>query len=203
MLSRVYSEFERICNKRHVGGAVLEVGAIPSDASLLCMKSLRNATEKVGLNLEGPAEYQDFKILRGDGNCMDCFEDSRFDTVLCNAILEHDPYFWKSVAEMKRVTKPGGLMVIGAPGYVRFSFERFKRRLQGLQRIPLVRQMLANENILWLLRGTLTIDVHDAPGDYYRFSLQTFREVFFDGMRDVEVCSVMVPPIIIGSGIKP
>ena len=203
MLPRVYSEFERICTRRHVGGAVLEVGAVPSDASLLCMKSLRNATEKVGLNLEGPAEYRDFKILRGNTNRMDCFADSRFDAVLCNATLEHDPYFWKSVAEMKRVTKPGGLIVIGTLGYVWFPLERFKRRLQGLQRIPLVRWILAHKNMLWLLHGTLTIDVHDAPGDYYRFSLQTFREVFFGGMCDVEVYSVMVPPIIIGSGIKP
>ena len=203
MLPRVYSEFERICTRRHVGGAVLEVGAVPSDASLLCMKSLRNATEKVGLNLEGPAEYRDFKILRGNTNRMDCFADSRFDAVLCNATLEHDPYFWKSIAEMKRVTKPGGLIVIGTPGYAWLPLERLKLRLQGLQRIPLVRRILAHENMLWLLRGTLTIDVHDAPGDYYRFSLQTFREVFFDGMQDVEVFSVMVPPIIIGSGIKP
>ena len=57
MLPRVYLEFEQICTKRGAGGAVLEVGAIPSDSSLLCMKSLKNATEKIGINLDGPYEY--------------------------------------------------------------------------------------------------------------------------------------------------
>lgn len=202
MLPRVYLEFERICARRHAGGAVLEVGAVPSDLSLLCMKSL-HATEKVGINLDGPTEYKDFTVLRCNSNHMDCFEDGRFDTVLCNATLEHDKSFWKSVAEMKRVTKSGGLIVIGTPGYVRYPLERFKLKLGRLQNIPILKKVFAHPNMFWLFRGTLTIDVHYAPGDYYRFSVQTIREVFFEGMRDVEVCSVMVPPIIIGSGIKP
>src|SRR5215831_19116763 len=134
MLPRVYQEFERICVRREAGGAVLEVGAVPSDFSLLCMESLRNATEKIGINLDGPAEYKDFRILRGNANCMECFDDNRFDTVLCNATLEHDKYFWKTVAEMKRVTKPKGLIVIGAPGYAWLPLEGLKRPLHVLRR---------------------------------------------------------------------
>ncbi len=66
----IYKEFERIVSRRAVCGSVLEVGALPSKHSLLCMASLREATEKIGINLEGPCEYQDFKILKGNANCM-------------------------------------------------------------------------------------------------------------------------------------
>jgi hypothetical protein len=50
--------------------------------------------------------------------------------------------------------------------------------------------------------ATITFQIHDAPGDYYRFSPQAFKEVFFEGMNDVEVRSIMLPPRIIGVGTK-
>ena len=104
MHPRVYEEFERICSDINVNGSVLEIGAVPSNQSLLCMKSLRNATEKIGININGPYEFMDFKIYKGNANSRESFEDRRFDVVLCNAMLEHDKYFWKTIAEIKRVT---------------------------------------------------------------------------------------------------
>lgn len=44
--------------------------------------------------------------------------------------------------------------------------------------------------------------MHATPGDYYRFSPQAFREVFFKGTDDVEVRTIMLPPRIIGAGTK-
>jgi hypothetical protein len=38
---------------------------------------------------------------------------------LCNSVLEHDPAFWKTLAEMKRVLK--GHIVIGVPAFVEQS----------------------------------------------------------------------------------
>src|SRR5882757_9510429 len=109
----MYQEYERICTERPIRGSVLEVGAVPSDLSLLGMKSLQHASSKIGIDLDGPHEYRDFKIVKGNANSMDCFQDNQFDAVLCNAVLEHDKYFWKTLQEIKRVTKPGGLIVIG------------------------------------------------------------------------------------------
>ena len=51
MRPRIYREFERICRRRKAGGAVLEIGAVPSDESLLNMECLENAPKKVGVNL--------------------------------------------------------------------------------------------------------------------------------------------------------
>lgn len=74
---------------------------------------------------------------------MDCFEDQKFDAVLCNAVLEHDKYFWKTIAEIKRVTKPDGLIVIGTPGYKRHKAE--KRIKSFFKKIPLFRSLSSNQ----------------------------------------------------------
>jgi SAM-dependent methyltransferase len=195
MHQSIYREFERICSRRIARGLVLEVGAVPRDASLLNMESLRGATGKIGINLKGPHEYKDFSIVRGNANSMTCFQDGQFDTVLCNAMLEHDRFFWKTVSEIRRVTRPGGLIVIGVPGYREFRalecIESFLGRISWVEK---------HANFLCTL--TFTFRIHDAPGDYYRFSPQAFREVFFEGMKDVEIRSVMFPPRLIGSAIK-
>ena len=201
MHSRVYKEFERIVAQRAVFGPVLEVGAVPSDDSLLCMTPLRSYHEKVGINLDGPYEYRDFKVLKGNGNCMECFEDDRFSMVLCNALLEHDMYFWKTMAEIKRVTKPGGLVAVGAPGYKCFGVEKLRSFLKT--RIPGARRVLSNEYLEPFFSSTITFEVHNCPGDYYRFSEQAFREVILEGMIGVEVRCIMSPPRVIGVGTKP
>lgn len=199
MHPQIYMEFERLVSTLNVAGSVLEVGAVPSEMSLLCMKSLDGATEKVGINLDGPHEFMDFRIHRGNANSMELFEDERFDVVLCNAMLEHDRFFWKSIAEIKRVTRPGGVIVIGTPGYKYYNFEKFKTILK---RTPLIRHLSRHRYLNMFFEGTITFEIHDAPGDYYRFSPQAFKDVFFDDMDDVEILSVMLPPRLIGIGTK-
>jgi SAM-dependent methyltransferase len=182
MHPRVYREFKQIVSRRAVTGPVLEVGAVPSEHSLLCLPSLQDASEKIGINLDGPYEYKDFKILKGNSNSMECFDNNRFSMVLCNALLEHDKFFWKTIAEIKRVTKPGGLIVIGTPGYTYLRAEKLK---SVLKKIPGVRKLQSADRLDALFRATITFEVHNFPGDYYRFSEQAFKDVFFDGMSDV------------------
>ena len=196
---RVYEEFGRIVSDRGQGGTVLEVGAIPSDESLLCMAALKGAKERIGINLSGPHEYKGCKIVKGNSNRMTCFDNDMFDIVLCNALIEHDKYFWKTIDEIKRVTKPGGLVVIGAPGFTRLKAERIK---SYLKKTPIIRYLNSTEHLSLFTRATITFEIHAAPGDYYRFSPQAFKEVLFDGMDAVEVRTIMLPPRIIGAGIK-
>jgi SAM-dependent methyltransferase len=154
----------------------LEVGGLTGPKSLLRMPELRGA-ERISLNLAPMPSRRRITAVRGDANHMDEFEDGSFDLVLCNATLEHDKRFWLSVAEMHRVLEPGGLLVIGVPGFVKDP---------------------EHDRDRW----TRTYRVHFSF-DYYRFSDQAVREVFFEGMERVETSVVGMPPRIIGYGWKP
>jgi len=194
-----FQTFERICAERGAGGAILEIGAVPSEDSLLCLRSLRAATRKVGVNLDGPSTYRDFAILKANSNDLSCFRDGEFDTVLCNAVLEHDLMFWRSLDEMRRVTRTGGLVIIGVPGFIESCPARWRARIS---RSHFFRAMFPR-NSESCLASTPVLQVHDYPLDYYRFSPQAVVELFMRGMKDVQVFSHMRPPRIIGSGIKP
>ena len=108
MHAAVFSAFDAICRAQAAGGAVLEVGATPSSDTLLMLPALAAATERVGINLERASGIGGCPILQVHAHDMGCFEAGRFDVVLCNSVLEHDGKFWLSLAEMRRVAKPGG-----------------------------------------------------------------------------------------------
>jgi SAM-dependent methyltransferase len=154
----------------------LEVGGLMGEDSLLRFPELAGA-ERYCLNLVELPSDGEITAVTGNANHMTAFKDETFDLVVCCSTLEHDKRFWLSVAEMKRVMRPGGLLVIGVPGYVKDV-----ERDQG--------------------RSTLTYRVH-YRFDYYRFSEQAVREVFFDGMERVRVRAMMTPPRLIGHGWKP
>ena len=196
----IFEQFERICAPLRITGSVLEVGAVPADDTLLCLSALRDAKEKVGVNLLGPSKYRDFEIRRGDANSMDFLQDNSFDLVISNATLEHDFYFWRSVSEMKRVLKPGGALVIGVPGFVKYPIERLQSRFANT-----FLGRLAARHPRWeaLITGTVTFKVHLAPRDFYRFSEYAVRDVLFENMQDVTVKTAMSPPRLIGLGFKP
>jgi ubiquinone/menaquinone biosynthesis C-methylase UbiE len=131
---------------------------------------------------------------------MDCFPDNNFDAVLCSSTLEHDKYFWKTLAEIKRVTKPGGMVVISVPGYSKLKAEKVK----GLwARMPGIRKLQQNQWLNLFFTGTVTFQIHNWPGDFYRFSPQAMREVFMEGLEKVDVRTVMWPPRVMGIGYKP
>jgi SAM-dependent methyltransferase len=155
----------------------LEVGGLMGANSLLQFPELEGA-ERFCLNLVEMSSDDVVTSVTGNANDMKgVFDNDSFDLVLCCSTLEHDKHFWLSVAEMKRVMRPGGLLVIGVPGYV-----KDEQRDQG--------------------RSTLTYRVHYAF-DYYRFSEQAVREVFFADMDRVQVKAYMTPPRLLGHGYKP
>lgn len=153
----------------------LEVGGKVGSHSLLRLRLFKDA-ECVCLNLVELPSTRRITALTGNANDMHMFDDASFDVVVSNAMLEHDPQFWRSITEMKRVTRSGGLLMIGVPG-----FEKRATDARGI---------------------TMTFEIH-TDWDYYRFSEQAVRDVFFDGMKDVEIISVMDPPRLIGWGWKP
>ena len=75
------------------------------------------------------------------------FDDNSFGVIVCSEVFEHIPDTHQAVREMRRVLKPGGLLVLTT----RFAFP-----------------------------------VHDAPGDFWRFTPYGLEKMF-DGWDILEV----------------
>jgi len=185
--------YESICGQFDVSGSVLEIGCGPSKNTLLNLGIFKNSKYRVGINLKAYDHYDDFEVLECNANDMSkTFDDSTFEMVLCNVVLEHDKFFWKSLSEIRRITKPGGVFILGVPGLV--------TDLHSCKWVdPRTRKKVRNFNIL---NASLTYRVHNAPGDFWRFTEQAYREVLMEGFHDVKYSSFLMPPIIIGSGVK-
>jgi len=174
---RVKRRFHQIIRRSGIKPErALEVGGVMGEGSLLRFPELAGA-ERYCLNLVAMPSDHEITAVTGNANDMRDFKRDWFDLVLCCSTLEHDKRFWLSVGEMKRVLRPGGLLVVGVPGYV-----TDEERDQG--------------------RSTLTYRVH-YRFDYYRFSEQAMREVIFEGMERVRVRRLGTPPRLIGHGWKP
>jgi SAM-dependent methyltransferase len=191
MHATIGAAFQNILSGLQVHGRVLEVGAIPSPQSLLNLEALQQ-TERIGVNIQGNVRFGGFEIIEANGNDMRIFPDEHFDCVLSNATLEHDPYFWKTCSEMKRVLRTGGIAVIGGPGFTAET---------GVTEMGIPAPWAEDDERSWR-HSALTFRFHGAPNDYYRFSPEAFREVIFDGYRGVVIKALMVPPRIIGYGYK-
>jgi SAM-dependent methyltransferase len=195
----ILEEFNKICSDFVFTGTVLEIGATPSKMTLLAMESLEGASKKVGVNLNPASKFRDIEILQENSNNLS-FEDDSFDMVISNATLEHDKYFWKTLGEIRRVLKPGGRVILGVPGYRFYKMEKIKFRMR---RSKWLRKLYLHPKLNMFFFSTITFEVHDFPGDFFRFSEQAVLEVLLDGFNEKTVASKMLPPRLIGSGILP
>lgn len=201
MHAAIFTAFDQICREHEVQGRVLEIGAVPHASTLLALPSLAGASERIGINIEGPAEGPGFRILGGDANAMTGFTDASFDAVLCNSMLEHDRRFRLTLREIRRVARPGALVAIGVPGYAQ---RRMPLRKLGsfLARLPIV-GAAARSRLDELKAATPTLAIHNMPGDYYRFSAQAVREVVLEGLDKPQLRELLAPPRILGWGRMP
>ena len=198
----IFAAFETICRDGVPSGArVLEVGAMPSADTLLNLPSLRRAALRVGVNLADGSPLPGASMLRVAADGLAAIADGSFDAVLCNSVLEHDPHFWCTLAGMRRVLRPGGLLVIGVPGYADLPPPPALRLAWRVARLPGGAALLERLVPGWEA-GTPTLVVHNHPGDYYRFSEQAMREVLLAGCTEVRTQVVLRPPRIIGVGTR-
>jgi len=197
----IYKIFEEICSSAHLHGPILEVGAIPGDDCLLNIPCLQQATQRIGVNLNATISQPGYEIIQGNSNHMPNFADNYFEAVLCNATLEHDRYFWRTVHEIHRVTAPCGLIIIGVPGFAGMGADSFA---DGRPVLGWMLRLLAKLTRSDLLQaGTVILGEHNYPGDYYRFTEQAMRQVFLEELEDIHIRKVMMPPRLIGWGRKP
>jgi SAM-dependent methyltransferase len=158
----------------------LEVGA--GGWTLLSIPTFDTGT-RIALNLRFDRitdQLARTERIIGNGNHLP-FADGSFDCVMSCSALEHDRYFWRSTREVLRVLRSGGYFVAGVPIYM----------------------TLPNDKD----HTTLTYARHGQAynADYYRFSEQAVREVFFEGYAEVtdEIVVRQYPnPYLIAAGRK-
>ena len=179
-------------------GRVLEIGASPHHPNLLTLPSLKDASLRIGVGLDGSIDADDYTILHQDAHDLSSFQDQSFDLVISNSMLEHDPQFWVTLQEAHRVLARGGWMMVGVPSF------------GNKGEIPLSKNILDaiisdpnGKKYLNMFRASsLTLSVHNFPGDFYRFSAQAMKEVILQGLVEINVISVMQPPRVLGMGRK-
>ncbi len=66
----------------------------------------------VGLDID---EFHNVDFVPGDPFCWTEIESESFDLVVSGSMLEHNPYFWITVAEIARVMAQDALAVLIAP----------------------------------------------------------------------------------------
>ena len=54
-----------------------------------------------------------------------------------------------------------------------------------------------------LSASSVTLGVHDFPGDFYRFSEQALAQVILQGLTDTSTRVLLAPPRVLGWGRKP
>jgi hypothetical protein len=198
----IFQEFEMICRNLAIRGDVIELGASPQHQTLLTLPSLTGAARRIGVGLDGEAEGDGYVIRRLDCHDLSAFPDGAFQLVLSNSMLEHDGQFWLSLAEARRIAAPGGHIVLGVPGFAGMGDVPGRRFLKLISRIPLLSASSQAVGAA-LDASSLTLGVHNFPGDYYRFSEQAMREILLEGMEEVSTRLVLSPPRVIGIGRKP
>jgi SAM-dependent methyltransferase len=197
----MFAAFDRLCRRRRAGGDVLELGAVPAPDTLLLLPALDGARSRLGLSLDGPHAIGGIEIRRGDATAM-ALPDRSFDTILCNSTLEHEPRFWRALAEIRRVARPGALIALGVPAYTQQRYPLLPALPRLARRLPLAGTALARR-LDWLAAAIPTLVVHRFPGDYYRFSREAMETVLLEGLGAIEVEELLRPPRLLGSGIVP
>lgn len=198
----IFDEFDRICSGAGPFHRILEIGVSRTQRPLLTLPSLARTPTKIGVDLEESFRGEDFLVLKGNANRMDFFADATFDLVLCNSMLEHDPCFWLTLREIRRVARPGALLAFGVPGFSKMGNQPGLNIARRLARLPWI-------GIQWkgrlesLAASTPTLGLHAYPGDYYRFSEQALREVFLQGLVRAETKKILDPPRMLGWGFLP
>lgn len=178
------------------GRRVLELGADAKSAR--CLQGALREHDYVGVDLAPSSEDRKVGIVQGDAHKLK-FPDDAYDAVISVSMFEHDPRFWLSLDEIRRVLAPEGIFFVSVQGYSgkiskpAQAARRVRNRLRktGLPRLA----ALVGSAVI-----TRTYPSPMAPHDYYRFSPTAVQEVLLNGFDVLELRTVLSPPTIQAAG---
>jgi SAM-dependent methyltransferase len=108
------TEFHHLCRSQLRGGAIVEIGAGPTNATSAFLATLGTVHGiDVSDEVEGNAHLAEAKVMRPDGSFP--FDDEAFDGAVSNYVAEHvaDPRL--HLREVRRVLRPGAPYVFRTP----------------------------------------------------------------------------------------
>lgn len=109
---RLLDELEMEIANRYCQGHVLEAGC---GTGLILNRLAKRARRATGIDLSAgmlkPAQGRDLSVAQAPVDCLP-FADGEFDAVFSFKVLAHIPNIGEALAELARVTKPGGHLVL-------------------------------------------------------------------------------------------
>lgn len=137
MRRKVYDYFNQIATRENLLDAkTLDVGSLDINGSLRpIFKDYTGMDMREGKNVDVVANGHEIP-----------FGENTFDCVVCAETLEHDDFPQKTIDEIHRVIKPGGWLILAAPGprfpihnypsdYWRFTAEAFKVLMRNFRNV--------------------------------------------------------------------
>lgn len=79
------------------------------------------------------------------------YEDASFDVVICHHVIEHLPDPQRAIAELRRVLRPGGHLVLGTPDFDSGAARRYRERYR-LAHDPTHVALFSNDSMHRFLR---------------------------------------------------
>jgi ubiquinone/menaquinone biosynthesis C-methylase UbiE len=109
---RLLDELEMEVASRYCTGSVLEAGC---GTGLILNRLAKRAQRATGIDLSAgmlkPAQARELSVAQAPVDCLP-FADGEFDAVFSFKVLAHIPNIGEALAELARVTKPGGHLVL-------------------------------------------------------------------------------------------
>jgi len=187
----IYAAYDKVLSDVAPTGKILGVGESAKRTSTLNYPYFRSNLDKVDCVGLQPVhsecgKYEHIDIKYGNAHNME-WPSSFFDCVISFTHMEHDPEFWLSLEEMKRVLKKDGPLIVAVPGFI-YSPSTFLSQAS-------INGCVGN--------GTITYENHGNP-DCYRFSGHWFEYVVFkkNQFHKPSVIVASQPPRLIGVGYK-
>jgi len=105
------------CLREYGSGAILDVGSGEGPYRAL-MERVGDSYES--LDVERKFDDQTFE---GDVQSMPAVRSEHYNTVVCSEVLEHVPRPGDAISEIRRVLKPGGILILTVPFLARLHDE--------------------------------------------------------------------------------
>ncbi len=187
--AKVVEEYEMLFRTHALVGPLLEIAGGGREGAISHAPFLNGVERHVVVTGGEGGEAGGVHVHKGEPNDLaPLFDDGCFSTVIWDRALERDARFWLTVAEIRRVLMPGGMLVLCTRGFGKTN--KFGIRVVGASGNPI--------NFL-----TATAAVSPAGGDYLRCSPQGLRNLVLDGLDVKELRSAFMTPHLFAVAQKP